>query len=114
MPAPKNAPEILTLSLDAQAVLAGHWMFGPSAELTLQNQASVLSDRGAAAISELVREGMLSDEKADDGYAESRTYRLTEKAANMEFRKSIRWLEENGKFSITQPKASDTTHDPQT
>ena len=104
MTEPKNDPEILALSNDAQAVLAGHWMFGPGATLTLQNQQPVLSKRGAAAISELIAAGILTVEKTVDGCSESRTYRLTEKAARMEFRKSLKWLDQNGKFSITEPK----------
>ena len=104
MGAPKNNPEILALSTDARAVLAGHWMFGRKMTLTMQNQQSVLSERGAAAIFELIDAGMLSEEKADDGYPESRVYRLTEKAAGMEFRKSLNWMDKNGKFSITEPK----------
>ena len=104
-PTPKNAPEILALSTDAQAILAGHWMLGKGCALQMDNQVSVLSDRAATAMSELVGAGILSDEKADSGYAESRVYLLTEKGAAMEFRKSMKWMEENGKFSITKPKA---------
>lgn len=98
----KNHPEILALSVDAQAVLAGHWMMGKAATLTMQNQQWRLSERGRAAITELVEAGILSDEKADDGYAESRTYRLTEKGAEMEFRKPLKWMAEHGKFSIAE------------
>lgn len=103
MIAPKNSPEILALSADAQAVLAGHWMMGLKATLTLQNQQYRLSERGKAAMDELIAAGIISDEKADDGYAESRTYKLTPYGAGLEFRKSFTWMQENGAFSITEP-----------
>jgi len=98
----KNHPEILALSTDAQALLAGHWAMGKGATLTMQNQKSRLSERGRAAITELVEAGILSDEKALDGYAESRIYRLTVKGSAMEFRKPLKWMEEYGKFSIVE------------
>ena len=101
MAPPENSPEILSLSSDAQALLAGHWGLGVNASLTLQNQRSRLSERGAAAMAELVKAGIISDEKADDGYAESRTYRLTPHGATLEFRKSLPWMEQNAKFKLT-------------
>lgn len=103
MSAPKNSPEILALSEDAQAILAGHWMFGIKFTLTMGNQMSRFSPRAKAAISELVSAGIILDEKADDGYAESRTYSLSEKGKSLEFRKSIKWIETHGKFSTTEP-----------
>lgn len=104
IPGPKkNSPEILALSNDAQAVLTGHWMLGAHATLTLQNQKSVLSDRGRAAMNELIDAGIISDEKADDGYAESRTYRVTSLGLTLEYHKSLKWMDEHGKFSITEP-----------
>jgi len=99
---PNNSPKILVLSNDAQAVLAGHWMMGAGCTLTLQNQVARLSKRGQAAIAELVEAGILSDTKADDGYAESRTYALTENGKGLEFRKSFKWMDQHGKFSITE------------
>lgn len=100
---PKNDPAVLALSTDAQAVLSAHWMLGKRATLTLQNQQSRLSARGAQAIAELVNARIVSDEKADDGHAESRTYRLTDYGASLEFRKSLTWMQKHGKFSITEP-----------
>lgn len=103
MPAPKNSPEILTLSDTAQAILACHWMMGKGSSITLQNQKSRLSPPAKTAMAELIAADIISDEKADDGYAESRTYRLTKTGASLEFRKSFKWVEEHGKFSITEP-----------
>lgn len=103
MKAPKNDPEILSLSEDAQALLAGHWSMGRKSTLTMQNQKSCLSARARLAMDALIAAGMVSEEKADDGYLESRTYRLTEYGASLEFRKSFKWMAENGKFSITEP-----------
>ena len=100
---PKNDPEILSLTPAAQAILAGHWGLGAGMTLTLQNQKSRLSDRAAQGMAELVGAGMIRDEKADDGYPESRTYSLTEYGASLEFRKSLTWMDEYGKFSITEP-----------
>lgn len=100
---PKNPPEILALSTDAQAVLAGHWMMGARATLTLQNQKSRLSARGEKAMRELIEANIVRDEKADDGYPESRTYSLTAKGQKLEYRKSFSWMDEHGKFSITEP-----------
>lgn len=102
MIAPKNSPEVLALSIDAQAVLAGHWMLGKGSTLTMRNQAARLSARGRVAIEELVAAGILADEKAEDGYPESRTYRLTAHGAALEFRKSLTWMGEHGKFSISE------------
>lgn len=109
MRAPQNDPQILSLSDDAQAVLAGHWGWGSGATLTLLNQKSRLSSRGDMAMRELISAGIISDEKADDGYQESRTYRLTEYGASLEFRKSLRWMDLHGKFSIVEaiPTARD-------
>ena len=95
-----NSQEIMALSNDAQAVLAGHWMMGKKATLTMQNQKTRLSERGLAAITELVDAGIIRDEKADDGFSKSRIYRLTEKGAALDFRKSLKWMDKHGKFSI--------------
>lgn len=103
MPAPKNNPEILALSEAAQAILAGHWMMGKRSTLTLHNQKSRLSPPAKVAMDELIAAGIISDTKADHGYPESRTYKLTEQGAAMEFRKSLTWMEQHGKFSITEP-----------
>jgi hypothetical protein len=100
---PKNSPEILELSYDAQAILAGHWMFGAKFTLTMGNQKSRFSLRAKKAFCDLVSAGIILDEKADDGYAESRTYSLSEIGKGLEFRKSITWVEKYGKFSITEP-----------
>lgn len=102
---PKNSPEILALSKHAQAILAGHWMLGKGCTLTLQNQASRFTERSRSAMDELIEAGIVSEEKADDGYAESRTYRLTEKGACLEYRKSLAWMKENGKFPLVEPLA---------
>lgn len=102
MPPKLNNAEILALSLDAQAILAGHWTFGVKTSLTIQNQTSRLSPRANAAIAELVAAGIISDTKADDGYAESRTYQLTEYGSGLEFRKSLKWMGEHGRFQITE------------
>lgn len=99
---PKNSPEILSLSTDAQAVLAGYWM-SARAKLTPQNQKSRLSARGEKAIQELIAAKIIRDEKADDGYPESRTYSLTAKGQKLEYRKPFSWMGEHGKFSITDP-----------
>jgi len=102
MAIPKNHPDILALTNDAQALIAGHWVFGKGFTLTLSNQHSLLSTRAKSAMVELVSSGLISDKKADDGYAESRAYSLTAKGADMEFRKSFAWMEKNGKFPVTE------------
>lgn len=99
----KNSPEILGLSELAQAILAGHWGFAKGSTLTLQNQKSRLTASAAEAMSELVAAGIVADNKADDGYAESRTYSLTDKGRSAEFRKPISWMDKHGKISITEP-----------
>ena len=104
MSAPANSPEILALSTRAQAILAGYWMLGGNFTLTLQNQTSSISEDCKPAMAELINAGIINDEKADDGYAESRTYRMTDIGAALEFRKSLEWMKENGRFSITEPK----------
>eukprot|EP00919_Chromeraceae_sp_WS-2016_P031912 GHVR01075256.1.p2 GENE.GHVR01075256.1~~GHVR01075256.1.p2 ORF type:complete len:106 (-),score=4.03 GHVR01075256.1:526-843(-) len=103
MSAPKNSPEILSLSNDAQAVLAGYWGFGATFTLTMRNQESRFTPRAQSAFSELIKDGIILDEKADDGYAESRTYSLSEKGKKLEFRKSLAWVDEHAKFSTTEP-----------
>ena len=103
MTAPKNNPEILALSETAQAILAGHWMMGKDFTLTMNNQKSRLTHLAAGAMDELVAAGIISDTKTDDGYPESRTYKLTDRGAAMEFRKSFSWMECHGTFSITEP-----------
>ena len=100
---PKNSPEILALSDDAQAILAAHWMFGAKFTLTMGNQQSRFSPRAKTAMQELIDADVINEGKADDGYAESRTYSLSEKGKGLEFRKSMNWVEKNGKFSITEP-----------
>ena len=105
MSAPKNSTEILALSKTAQAILAGYWGFGKGFTLTIQNQKSCISTECKVPMAELISAGIISDEKADDGYAESRTYKLTEKGSGMEFRKSMAWIKDNGIFSITESKA---------
>ncbi|WP_306150665.1 hypothetical protein [Roseovarius sp. MMSF_3281] len=101
----KNDPEILSLSNDAQAVLAGNWMLGKNMTLTLQNQEYALSRRGEKAMRELIGAGMISCEKADDGYPESATYRLTDYGADLNFQKSMKWMKEHGGFSLVQKVA---------
>lgn len=101
-PTPENSPEILSLSTDAQVVLAAQWALGLGSTLTMQNQASRFSPRAAAAVRELVEAGIILDEKADDGFAESRTYRLSGKGRGLEFRKSMKWISEHGKFNISE------------
>lgn len=103
MSAPKNSPEILALSEDAQAILAGHWMFGIKFTLTMGNQTSRFSPRAKSAFSELIGAGIILDEKADDGCAESRVYSLSEKGKTLEFRKSFEWIETHGNFNTTEP-----------
>ena len=103
MALPKNHPDILAMTTDAQALIAGNWMMGRRSTLTMGNQQSRFSPRAKLAMADLVSSGIISDKKADDGRAESRTYRLTSKGADMEFRKSLQWMEKNGQFSITEP-----------
>ena len=106
MNTPTNSPEILALSIDAQALLAGHWMLFKKMKLNLNNQESVLSERSAAAMTELVDSGIIRNVKADNGYAESRTYLLSDVGANLEFRKSMAWVEKHGAFPLVVPKNS--------
>lgn len=101
MPA-QNSPEILALSNDAQALLAGYWGLGRQASLTMQNQAARFSDRATKAMQEIVAANILGDEKADDSYDESRTYRLTSHGQTLDFKKSLSWMKENARFSTTE------------
>lgn len=100
---PKNSPEILALSYDAQAILAGHWMLGRNSTITIQNQKSHLSERGEAAMAELIGAEIVSEENANDGFPESRTYRLTDAGRAMEFRKPLSWINQHGRFSLVTP-----------
>lgn len=102
MTARKNSPEVLALSIPAQAVLAGNWMLSKGFTITFQNQKTSMSEVCATAMAELIVAGFVSDEKADDGYPESRTYRLTEKGAAMDFRKPMKWMDQHGSFPITK------------
>ena len=92
------------LSTRAQAILAGWFGFNPKSTLTLNNQESILTAECELAIAQLVKAGIINDEKADNGYAESRTYSLTKKGAKMNFKKPLEWMEENGGFQLTQTK----------
>ena len=105
MNAPKNSPEILALSVVAQAILAGHWMMGKNCTLTLQNQTSRLTADGKVAMQELIDADIINEGNSDDGYAEGRCYTMSDKGAEFEFRKSLNWMAEHGKFSITEPVA---------
>ena len=103
MTAPRNSPEVLELSKDAQSILAGYWGFGVKFTLTMGNQKSRFSPRGKAAMQELIDADIINEGKADDGYAESRAYSLSDKGKTLEFRKSISWISDHGKFSTTEP-----------
>jgi hypothetical protein len=98
----KNSPEILALSNDAQAVLAGHFMFGTSNTLQIGNIESRLNERGEKAMQELIDAGLLQESNTEDGNDRGRIYRLTEKCANLSYRKSLDWMSEHGKFSVME------------
>jgi hypothetical protein len=102
MTAPQNSPEILDLSPDAQAVLAGPWGFSVNFTLTMGNQVSRLSTRAKIAMQDLIDADIINEDKADDGYAESRTYSLSEKGKGLEFRKPLDWIAKHGEFLITE------------
>ena len=99
---------MLELSDDAYAILTGHFGFNPKSTLTLNNQESRLTERSAAAMTELVAAGYVKDGKADNGYAESRTYSLTERGKALT-PMPIMWMEKHGKFSLVEP-IHPTTH----
>lgn len=93
---------IENLSIRAQAILAGHWGFAPGLQLTLNNVESRLTEENSAAMSELIMAGLVKAEKADNGYAESMTYTLTNEGRAARFQKSMAWLRDNGNFSLTE------------
>lgn len=90
------------LSTTAQAILASHWGLGPDCKVTLGNEVSRMTSRSREAMSELIVEGFVQAEKADDGRAESLTYTLTEKGKSADLRKSMSWMEKHGKFPFTE------------
>ena len=98
----KNSPEILALSEDAQATLAGHFMFGASSSLEIGNIESRLNPRGEKAIRELIDAGLLSESQTEDGNERGRIYRVTEKCAGLSYRKSLNWMAEHGKFTLME------------
>ena len=95
--------QISDLSITAQAILAGHWGISKGMTLTLNNRESRLTKKSSDAMSELICEGIVKAEKADNGYAESMTYSLTKTGAEMKINKSFDWMGEHGRFSITEP-----------
>ncbi len=98
----KNSPEILALSNDAQAILAGHWMYGRMHKLTLNNVESRFTERSARAMQELIDAGLISEEPSNDGYEDGRVYRLTEKGAGLEYSKSFEWMKKHGRFKMME------------
>lgn len=74
----------------------------PRTELTMKNQVSRLSEQASKAMSELIMAGYVDAQKADDGYAESMTYRLTDTGKKLKRGKSIAWMEKHGRFPLTE------------
>jgi predicted ArsR family transcriptional regulator len=90
------------LSVTAQVILASHFALGDGTVLTMGNEVSRMTERCREAMSELIMEGIIVAAKADDGRAESMTYRLTDKGKATERRKPSSWMDKHGKFPFTE------------
>jgi hypothetical protein len=90
------------LGNDARAILAGRFM-SPKTTLVLNNQEKGLTERSRVAFDELIAAGLLSEEPADNGYAEARRYALTEAGRLYPRAAPFEFMARHGNFKIVEP-----------
>lgn len=90
------------LSTMAQLILATHFAWGDDTVLTMGNEVSRMTALSRKAMSELIMAGIILAAKADDGRAESITYRLTEKGKKLDRRKSSEWMAKHGQVPFAE------------
>lgn len=93
------------LSAAAQAILAALFM-DDGTKVTFGNEENRLAPKASEAMSELMLEGLVEAQKADDFRATSITYSLTEKGKKTDRVKSQSWMNKYARFKLTAPLGS--------